>query len=69
VPRMFLDANGLTAEETITEKTRTRLTQMGHTVTVSEVPIGGGQIIWRDRETGCFAGGSEPRKDGFAAGY
>ncbi len=31
--------------------------------------FGGGQIIWRDPETGVLIGGSDPRKDGCAAGW
>jgi len=31
--------------------------------------FGGGQIIWRDPETGVLMAGSDPRKDGCAAGW
>ncbi|HIQ11822.1 MAG TPA: hypothetical protein EYH29_03030 [Caldilineales bacterium] len=31
--------------------------------------FGGGQIIWRDPETGVLIGGSDPRKDGCAVGW
>ena len=32
-------------------------------------PLGGGQAILRDAETGFWVAGSDPRKDGQAAGY
>lgn len=46
-----------------------RLARLGHTVHVSAEggPFGGGQMIWRDPETGVLIGGTEPRKDGVAA--
>jgi gamma-glutamyltranspeptidase/glutathione hydrolase len=68
-PRMFIDGDRLSAEQTVSVETRTRLEGMGHEVAISDVPIGGGQIIWRDRKSGCYIAGSEPRKDGFAAGF
>ena len=40
----------------------------GHAATRAAHPIGGGQAIWRDPETGALTGGSDPRKDGCAAG-
>ncbi|MDI7246936.1 MAG: hypothetical protein QME92_05630 [Bacillota bacterium] len=30
---------------------------------------GGGQLIWRDSDTGVFICGSEPRKDGLAVAW
>jgi gamma-glutamyltranspeptidase/glutathione hydrolase len=30
---------------------------------------GGAQAIAIDRETGVFAGGADPRREGYAAGY
>ncbi len=68
-PRMFISEGGLSAEPTISVETLTGLQALGHDVAISDDPIGGGQIIWKDRNTGCYVGGSEPRKDGFAAGY
>jgi gamma-glutamyltranspeptidase/glutathione hydrolase len=68
-PRMFFDGASLTAEQSVPEKTRAALAQMGHDVVLAELPIGGGQVIWHDRQNGCFIGASEPRKDGLAIGY
>ncbi|MCA8946047.1 MAG: gamma-glutamyltransferase, partial [Planctomycetes bacterium] len=33
------------------------------------IHMGGGQVIVRDAETGVLTGGSDPRKDGCAAGW
>lgn len=47
------------------------LSDMGHQVEVVDEPagFGGGQMIWRNPETGVFISGSEPRKDGMAAAW
>jgi gamma-glutamyltranspeptidase/glutathione hydrolase len=45
------------------------LQALGHRAATAGKPIGGGQAIWIDWENGTLVGGSEPRKDGFAAGY
>lgn len=44
---------------------------LGHPVSANQAPLmfGGGQIIWRDPETGVYIAGSDPRKDGQAVGY
>ena len=47
---------------------RADLARRGHEVDVAKVPLGGCQAIWIDRARGVLVGGSEPRKDGFAAG-
>ena len=45
------------------------LMQKGHSVRYANGPYGGYQAISRDPETGVYAGASESRKDGQAAGY
>ena len=44
------------------------LRAMGHDARPAKHPIGGGQAIWRDPASGALTGGSDPRKDGCAAG-
>jgi gamma-glutamyltranspeptidase/glutathione hydrolase len=45
------------------------LESFGHMVQPAETPLGGGQAISIDHERGFFIAGSDPRKDGHAAGY
>lgn len=70
-PRMFFDreTHVLEAESTVPVATLDGLTQRGHQVRQADGPIGGSQAIMFNRETGVLSGGSDPRKDGHAAGY
>jgi len=70
-PRMFFDREShvLEAERSVPETTIEGLKQRGHEIRHSAGPIGGSQAIMIDRETGVLTGGSDPRKDGHAAGY
>ena len=45
------------------------LMDRGHHVKFGNGPFGGYQAIARDPATGVYAGASESRKDGHAAGY
>ena len=48
---------------------RGRVQKRGHKISRPIVPLGSGQIIWRDRSTGSLIAGSDCRKDGSAAGF
>jgi gamma-glutamyltranspeptidase/glutathione hydrolase len=45
------------------------LTRRGHRIVQAIGPYGGYQAIWRDPQTGVYAGATESRKDGCAIGY
>ncbi len=68
-PRAFHFAGTLTCERGVPEKTRGALARLGHTVSVEEFPLGGGQAIAINGERGTLVGGSDPRKDGSAMGF
>ena len=70
-PRMFMDlgTHALQAEETIPLATLNGLVARGHKVAPAPGPIGGSQAIMIDKPHGVLIAGSDPRKDGHAAGY
>ncbi len=68
-PRAFVENGVLELEAGYDAQTLETLSSRGHTVARASKPIGGGQAIWIDRETGVFTGASDPRKDGCALGY
>ncbi len=70
-PRMFfdLDSHALEAEKLIPPSTIKGLEDLGHKVVPAASPIGGSQAIMIDRDHGTLIAGSDPRKDGHAAGY
>ena len=63
-----LDGTRVALEAPITDSVRAALTAMGHTI-IDERPVqfGGSQAIIRLPQG--YAAGSDPRKDGYAAGY
>ncbi len=67
--RFFLYAGELEVEAGVPEATRAELVAKGHKVVASDSSRGGGQAIVIDWENGVLQGGSDPRKDGHAAGY
>ncbi|MCK0140282.1 gamma-glutamyltransferase family protein [Aliiroseovarius sp. F47248L] len=68
-PRSFADQGVLRIERGYDPDVQAKLGEMGHSITVSDTPIGGGQAIRVDHERGVLIGASDPRKDGCAIGY
>jgi gamma-glutamyltranspeptidase / glutathione hydrolase len=66
-PRCFSSAEGLEVERGYSENLRNDLAAMGHTVSVTETPLGGAQAIMIEGDV--LIGASDPRKDGCALGY
>ena len=66
-----LEAGGgrVAVESGIPEQTIRELRQRGHTVISAPGGFGGYQGILLDHAQGTLHGGTEPRKDGTAAGY
>jgi gamma-glutamyltranspeptidase / glutathione hydrolase len=69
LPRAMRAYEPLLAEDGIPAAAREGLAARGHRVVAAGAPLGGAQAIWVDRESGVLAGGSDQRKDGFAAGW
>jgi gamma-glutamyltranspeptidase / glutathione hydrolase len=67
--RFFLYDGELAVEPPISNDVRDNLKSRGHNVIDSDGPHGGGQAIVIDWEKGTLQGGSDPRKDGMAAGF
>ncbi|MEB3360344.1 MAG: gamma-glutamyltransferase [Synechococcales bacterium] len=65
-PRVFSYQNVCHVEHGITPRVAEGLASLGHCVQPAYEPLGGGQAIWIDWETGVRVGGSDPRKDGCA---
>jgi gamma-glutamyltranspeptidase/glutathione hydrolase len=67
--RFFLYDGILEVEAGVPAAARTGLAAKGHNVVASDSSWGGGQAIVIDWDNGVLQGGSDPRKDGHAAGY
>ncbi|UCG03096.1 MAG: gamma-glutamyltransferase [Candidatus Heimdallarchaeota archaeon] len=71
-PRFHHDqfTNTVAFEEPIGIGVRSELRKRGHSILDSVgTNFGGGQIIQRNLSTGCYIGGSDPRKDGQVQGF
>lgn len=68
-PRVFHQDDCVVAEHGVSEETIQGLQAKEHRVTIAEEPHGGAQAIWIDWDRGTLTAGSDPRKDGMAAGY
>ncbi len=68
-PRIFHFGGWLALEAGIPAATADALAAMGHDVCPAGAPLGGGQAVATDRESGVLTGGSDFRKDGCALGY
>ncbi|MCA3555923.1 gamma-glutamyltransferase family protein [Aestuariivirga sp.] len=67
--RYFPKEGKVQVESAVPEHVKKGLIEKGHALTSPRAPLGGGQAIAIDRDSGVLAGGSDPRKDGFALGY
>lgn len=68
-PRFFAWDGILQVEAGIDEKVVVELARRGHRIQRLEVPLGGAQAILIDPGRGVLTAGSDPRKDGMAAGF
>jgi len=69
MPRLVPSGEAVEYESALPESVRKDLAARGHNMIAAQEPLGGGQIIAIDHERGLLMGGSDPRKDGFAAGF
>ena len=67
--RSFAHAGILQLEGRHGDEVAEALKARGHELEYPSIPIGGGQAILRDLDTGFYTAGSDPRKDGQAIGY
>jgi gamma-glutamyltranspeptidase/glutathione hydrolase len=63
------DGGTVALESEIGPDVRRALEAKGHKIDTSPASFGGYQAIRIDTENGVLIGGSDPRKDGHAAGY
>lgn len=68
-PRAYPLHEQVLAEYGVPDATFAGLEGLGHRMIRTRRPLGGGQAILIDRSRGVLMGGSDPRRDGFAAGF
>lgn len=68
-PRAFAFNGILEVEPTLGGNVIADLAERGHSIVPRCSPLGGGQSIWIDYESGMLQGGSDHRKDGCALGF
>lgn len=69
LPRLVPSGSMVECESGVSEAIRRDLARRGHKIIEAAAPLGGGQIIRIDPKTQLLSGGSDSRKDGFAAGF
>ncbi|MCE2517395.1 MAG: gamma-glutamyltransferase family protein [Alphaproteobacteria bacterium] len=67
--RSFGHAGVLQLEGSYSPEQAAELERRGHVLDYPSAPIGGGQAILRDLDTGVLVAGSDPRKDGMSGGF
>jgi gamma-glutamyltranspeptidase/glutathione hydrolase len=69
LPRLMPSGQVVKCEPAVSAAVRRDLARWGHRIVDADELLGGGQIIRIDQKSGLLSGGSDPRKDGFAAGF
>ena len=69
LPRVFHDGEVLKVEAGVPSQTVEKLVELGQRVVPADEPLGGGQAVWVDWDSGVLTGASDPRMDGCALGY
>lgn len=68
-PRAFAFNGVLEVEPSLGDAALAELAALGHKIVPRSSPLGGGQAIWIDHDSGILWGGSDHRKDGCALGF
>ena len=68
-PRVFPLGDVVEVEHSVPTDVLRGLMGKGHTLRLAEDPLGGAQAIRIDHARGTLVGASDPRKDGYVAGY